>query len=86
MVRLGKTLGNLMVDLRASNVKLRDRARRIVGQATGAELKAVDAALNSAEGEVKVAILMLLTGSDPSTARALLATHNGVVRRALEAE
>jgi N-acetylmuramic acid 6-phosphate etherase len=86
MVRLGKTLGNLMVDLRASNDKLRDRARRIVGQATGAELEAVDLALNSAEGEVKVAILMLLTGSDPSNARALLATHNGVVRRALEAE
>jgi N-acetylmuramic acid 6-phosphate etherase len=86
MVRLGKTLGNLMVDLRASNDKLRDRARRIVGQATGAELEAVDLALNSAEGEVKVAILMLLTESDPSTARALLATHNGVVRRALEAE
>ena len=85
MVRLGKTFGNLMVDLRASNDKLRDRARRIVGQATGAELEAVDRALNAAEGEVKVAILMLLTGSDPPSARALLATHNGVVRRALEA-
>ncbi len=86
MVRLGKTFGNLMVDLRASNEKLRDRARRIVGQATGAELEAVDHALNAADGEVKVAILMILTGSDPATARALLASHNGVVRRALEAE
>ncbi len=42
MVKLGKTFGNLMVDLRASNDKLRDRARRIVLQATGSELKAVD--------------------------------------------
>lgn len=84
MVRLGKTFGNLMVDLRASNDKLRDRARRIVVQATGADLKAVDQALDAAEGEVKVAILMLLTGSDPPTARTQLAAHNGVVRRALE--
>ncbi len=45
MVRLGKTFGNLMVDLRGSNEKLRDRARRIVAQATGAEMKQVDDAL-----------------------------------------
>ena len=84
MVKLGKTFGNLMVDLRASNEKLKDRARRIVLQATGNDLKAVDLALEAAEGDVKVAILILLTASDPASARARLAAHSGVVRRALE--
>ena len=84
MVRLGKTFGNLMVDLRASNDKLRDRARRIVVQATGAEVAAVDQALLDADGEVKVAILMLLTGADAAEARRRLTAHDGVVRRALE--
>jgi N-acetylmuramic acid 6-phosphate etherase len=84
MVRLGKTFGNLMVDLRANNEKLRDRARRIVIQASGQEPAAVDRALEAAEGEVKVAILMLLMDCDPPTARSRLAASNGAVRRALE--
>lgn len=86
MVRLGKTFGNLMVDLQATNAKLRGRARRIVLQATGAGVEAVDRALIDAEGEVKVAILMLLTGADVAEARERLAAHQGVVRRALESE
>ncbi len=84
MVRLGKTLGNLMVDLRATNDKLRDRARRIVLSATGAGVEAVDQALGAADGEVKLAILMLLTGTEAAQARAHLAAQNGYLRRALE--
>ena len=84
MVRLGKTFGNLMVDLRASNEKLRNRARRIVGQATGAEMKQVDDALGAADGEVKVAILMLLAGLGVNEARQRLEANRGVVRKALE--
>lgn len=84
MVRLGKTFGNLMVDLRGSNAKLRDRARRIVAQATGAEMKQVDHALRAADGEVKVAILILLAGLDVSEAHQRLASNRGVVRKALE--
>lgn len=84
MVRLGKTLGNLMVDLRATNDKLKDRARRIVAQATGAGAKDVDFALDAAEGDVKVAIIMLLTKGDPVTARGQLDAADGVVRKALE--
>jgi N-acetylmuramic acid 6-phosphate etherase len=84
MVRTGKTFGNLMVDVRATNAKLRDRARRIVLQATGAGLESVDRALIEADGEVKIAILMLLTGADVGEARARLAAHHGVVRGALE--
>lgn len=84
MVKLGKTFGNLMVDLRASNDKLRDRARRIVTQATGAGIKQVDEALADANGEVKVAIVMLLAGLGAADARQSLESHGGVVRKALE--
>lgn len=83
MIRLGKTFGNLMVDVRATNAKLRQRARHIVVEATGAELAAVDAALDDSGGEVKVAIVMLLTGANPAAARRRLAAHHGVVRSAL---
>ena len=84
MVRLGKTYGNLMVDLVASNAKLRNRVRRSVGIATGATEAEVDAALESSEGDVKVAIVSLLSGVDAATARTRLAEAGGVVRRALE--
>ena len=71
MVRLGKTFGNLMVDVRATNAKLRDRARRIVADATGCRRRATAAAaLDAAGGDVKVAIVMLLTGADAARGRA----------------
>lgn len=84
MVRTGKTFGNLMVDLRATNEKLQDRARRIVTLATRAESDAVDQALLEAEGDVKVAILGLLTGDGAEAARRRLARHGGRIRVALE--
>ena len=86
MVRLGKTYGNLMVDLVASNAKLRQRARTAVVIATGADEADVDAALEASAGNVKVAIVSLLSGADVATARARLGAANGVVRRALEQE
>jgi N-acetylmuramic acid 6-phosphate etherase len=84
MVRLGKTFGNLMVDVVATNDKLRARGRRIVAQASGASADRVDAALADAGGDAKVAIVTLLTGVDPATARARLEKAGGSVRRALE--
>jgi N-acetylmuramic acid 6-phosphate etherase len=83
MIRLGKTFANLMVDLRATNHKLRERARRIVLEATGAEIGTVDVALAESEGNVKVAIVMLLTGTDAAAASERLAGHDGVVRAAI---
>jgi N-acetylmuramic acid 6-phosphate etherase len=83
MVRIGKTFGNLMVDMRATNVKLRDRARRIVADATDADGDAVGRALESAGGDVKVAIVMLLTGGDAADAAGRLAAHGGRVRAAI---
>jgi N-acetylmuramic acid 6-phosphate etherase len=84
MVRLGKTYGNLMVDVRATNHKLRQRARRIVSQATGADAATAEQAIAAAGGDVKVAIVMLLTGVDAGDAAARVAAHHGRVRGAVE--
>jgi N-acetylmuramic acid 6-phosphate etherase len=73
-----------MVDLVASNAKLRNRARRAVAIATGATDAEVDGALESSGGEVKVAIVSLLSGLGAGDARSRLAAAGGVVRRALE--
>ncbi|MFE4392911.1 MULTISPECIES: N-acetylmuramic acid 6-phosphate etherase [Streptomycetaceae] len=83
MVRLGRTYGNLMVDLRATNDKLRDRARRIVAEATGADGTAVDRALSATGGRVKDAILSLLADVDAPTAARLLTASEGRLREAL---
>jgi N-acetylmuramic acid 6-phosphate etherase len=85
MVRLGKTYGNLMVDVAAGNEKLRARARRSVELATGASETEVAAALEAADGEAKVAIVSLLAGVDAETARRRLELNDGVVRRSLGA-
>jgi len=84
MVRLGKTFGNLMVDVQTANEKLRARARRAVALATGATAEAVEAALEAAGGDAKVAIVSLLAGVDGDTARSRLAAAGGIVRQALE--
>jgi N-acetylmuramic acid 6-phosphate etherase len=85
MVRLGKTYGNLMVDLRVTNAKLRDRAVRIVERITGAHRPVAEAALDSAGLDVKIAIMML--GGSPTMEEAArrLAADGGRLRTALEA-
>jgi N-acetylmuramic acid 6-phosphate etherase len=83
MIRLGKTYGNLMVDVVATNDKLRDRVRRIVEAATGASATEVATALDESHGDAKVAIVMLLGRTDAVTARERLAGTRGVVRKAL---
>lgn len=84
MVRLGRTFGNLMVAVAALNEKQRDRARRTVELATGAPGADVDAALDAAGGDARVAIVSLLAGVDPADARDRLERSGGVVRRSLE--
>lgn len=85
MIRLGKTYGNLMVDVRATNEKLRARSRRIVALATGAPDAEIEAALTATGGEVKNAILVLLGGVDAPTAAGLLTAAHGHLREALAA-
>jgi N-acetylmuramic acid 6-phosphate etherase len=84
MIRLGKTYGNLMVDLVPSNEKLRARARSIVREAAGVPAEEADEALARCGGDPKVAIVSLLTGTEPDESRRRLADAGGVVRRAVE--
>jgi len=83
MIRLGKTFDNLMVDVRASNEKLRARIRRIVETATGAPADEIDAALAAADGNAKVAIVSLLAGVGAAEAAARLEAAGGSVREVL---
>ncbi|MFF4537655.1 N-acetylmuramic acid 6-phosphate etherase [Streptomyces aureus] len=85
MIRLGKTFGNLMVDVRASNEKLRARSRRIVALATGASDEEIEHALAATDGEVKNAVLTILGGVDGPTAARLLEESGGHLRAALAA-
>jgi N-acetylmuramic acid 6-phosphate etherase len=83
MIRLGKTYGNLMVDVRVTNAKLRDRATRIVEQVAGVGHDAAAGALAEADDDAKVAVTMLRTGSNAERARERLAVAGGHLRRAL---
>ena len=85
MIRLGKTFGNLMVDVRPRNAKLRERARRIVQEATGTTAGESQALLEAAEGDVKVAVVTALGQVPPAHARVALERTGGVVRLALDA-
>ena len=69
MIRLGKTYGNLMVDVVAANEKLQERVRRIVAAASGASATDVDDAIADADGDARVAIVMLLARVDAQEAR-----------------
>lgn len=83
MVLLGKTYGNLLVDLKATNTKLHDRARRIVEAITGLRSEAASGLLARCSGEVKTAIVSQLKSIEPIEARSLLAKSNGIIREAL---
>jgi N-acetylmuramic acid 6-phosphate etherase len=83
MIRLGKTYGDLMIDVRISNEKLTARARRIVAAATGVSEDEAESALAEAGGSAKVAIVALLTGTDTAEARDRLERAGGVIRSAL---
>jgi N-acetylmuramic acid 6-phosphate etherase len=83
MASLGRIYGNLMVDLKPSNVKLRQRAGRIVRQATGVDQATASRALEQSGGEVKVAILTLLCAVPPDEARVLLENAKGHIHEVL---
>ncbi len=85
MVRLGKTYGNLMVDVRPTNEKLRFRATRIVAEITGASEDLVTRALTACEWRPKVAAAMIIGELDARAASDLLDAHQGRLREALDA-
>jgi len=83
MIRLGKTFGNLMVDLRATNDKLRDRSERIVMEVAGVDRERARSVLARAAGVVKTAIVMQLLGIERDEAERKLSENGGVVRRVM---
>jgi len=83
MIRLGRTWSNLMVDVVATNAKLRGRVVRILQEATGADAEQARRALDDADGELKSALLSMLAGIDAATARDAIAAHDGSVAHAL---
>jgi len=83
MILLGKTYGNLMVDVQPTNDKLRRRAVAIVREATDLHESAAEALLHASDNDVKTAIVAALAGIDPVAARHRLAVADGVVRIAL---
>ena len=85
MVRLGRTFGNLMVDVVATNAKLRGRVVRILCEATGVDEATARIALRAADDELKPALLCLLADVSVATARATLSEHGEVLATALSA-
>ena len=83
MVRLGKTYGNLMVDLRATNEKLRIRSNRIVREFTGLSEAEAEQLLQRADGELKTAVVIGCCGVGPAEARRRLVHSGGQLRQAL---
>ena len=83
MIKLGRTFGNLMVDMRPINAKLRQRAVRIVQEATNLDINAAADLLQRCNDETKTAIVAALAAVEPTVARARLEKANGIVRKAL---
>ncbi len=83
MIRLGKTYGNLMVDLRATNNKLKDRSIRIVVEVCGVSREEAQALLEAADKSVKTAIVMKKLGVDQNGALEALEKAGGIIRRAI---
>lgn len=83
MIRLGKVYENVMVDLQLTNKKLEERAKRIVMMLTECSYERAEAVLDEADGHVKTAIVMILTGLSKKDAQIKLKEHGGFVRAAL---
>lgn len=84
MIKLGKVYGNLMVDVRATNEKLVERAKRIVCEATGVEKSQAEEVLSETNFDVKLAIFMILSGLNITQAKGKLSASKGYIARAME--
>jgi N-acetylmuramic acid 6-phosphate etherase len=84
MIKLGKVYGNLMVSVQATNVKLRERVKRIVMEVTGASYAEAERLAELANGDAKTAIVMKLTGRGAEEARRLLDEAGGRIRDVLD--
>ena len=84
MVKLGKVYNNMMVDMRATNYKLRMRSIRIIQTIVDVEPSIAEKALDAADGDTKVAIMMLMTKLDRETVQHVLARNHGILKQALK--
>lgn len=84
MIRMGKTYGNLMVDVQPKSQKLRNRARRIVKELVGTNYKKAESLLNESNWEVKTAVVMGIRKVSKIEAKRLLANQKGFLRKALD--
>ncbi|MBK9247117.1 MAG: N-acetylmuramic acid 6-phosphate etherase [Ignavibacteria bacterium] len=84
MIRLGKTLGNVMVDVQLTNAKLHERAKNILMTLTGVDYSTAEMYLTESGGSVKTALVMILGNTTTDAAHAALTEANGFVRQALE--
>lgn len=84
MIKLGKVYGNLMVDVRASNEKLVERAKKIVCEATGVEREEAEKALEATDFDVKLSIFMILSNLNKDEAKKILDENKGYIAEALK--
>lgn len=84
MVGIGKVYGNLMVDMKATNLKLVERAKRIVMQSTQCDYETAERVLGETQYSTKEAIVMILTGTDRTEAIELLKKNKGFIRRCID--
>ena len=83
MVRLGKTYGNVMVDLQLTNQKLAERSKKILMSITGVDYDTAENFLAESGGHVKTALVMIIGGVDASAAKDLLDSSGGFVKAAI---
>ena len=86
MIRLGKTYGNVMVDLQLTNSKLKERAKNIVMTVTGVDYETAESYLKHCSGHVKTALVMILSNVSSEEAAARLRSSDGFVRQAISTE
>jgi N-acetylmuramic acid 6-phosphate etherase len=84
MVGIGKVYGNLMVDMKATNLKLVERAKRIVMESTGCDIARAVKALELSDYSIKTAIVMILTGATKEEANKKIIENNGFIRKCIE--
>ena len=84
MIKLGKVYGNLMVDVRATNEKLVERAKKIVCEATGVEREKAENILKETDFDVKLSIFMILSELNKDEAKKILDTNKGYIAEALK--
>ncbi len=83
MIRLGKTYGNIMVDLQQTNAKLKERSKRILMEITGVDHDTAAEYLNQSKGNVKLALVMIMTGENAKKAKELLEKAGGFIKKAI---